>query len=367
MLFVHIGRAKCGSTTLQRFSFQNRATLLEHGIDYAAIGMGNTAHLPLVRAIQADSEALQAFDGELRGNPNGRYLVSAEHFFHLKPEHVRRLIEHAGGHEVRVIAYVRDYASWIRSCYSQLTKSGKSADDFDAYFNRMLRPASAVPALERWAQAVGWPNVHVRSLDPAGLTGGNLLDDFLGALGIELASASMRPPDFKNESPPWPVIEFRRAMTGLRAEAEPSPAIDHAERRLRKRFSRYLGKHPQIPQTAYLTPEQGEAATALYNRDVALLNERVREPLPLCEPSKLPDRSFLPTFDQVPASIRAGFFRYLDRRLALARFLPIKESRNLADLRQIRESLKAAYPVTRASPAQRRGRLQPRGQAVIDR
>jgi hypothetical protein len=348
MLFVHIGRAKCGSTTLQRFSFQNRATLLEQGVSYAAVGRGAAAHLPLVRAIQGDTSVVKDFERELRKHPDRRYLVSAEHFFSLKPAHIRRLIAHAGGHDIRVIAYVRDYASWIRSCYSQLTKSGKNADDFDAYFNRMLGPASAVPALARWAQAVGWQNVRIRSLDPSCLAGGNLIDDFLSALGVGLKGATMHAPNFTNESPAWPVLELRRAMTRLRTEAEPSAAVDNAERRLRKRLARQLDRHPQFPEGAYLTPEQSDAATALYNRDVVLLNERAGFLLPAHTPPKMPDRAFLPSFDLVPASIREEFFRALDRRLALARFLPIKETRHLPAIRQIRDSLRAAYPRSRA-------------------
>jgi hypothetical protein len=240
-----------------------------------------------------------------------------------------------------VIAYIREYPGWIQSFYAQKTKKGKNALDFDAFFAREVQRLSALPALQRWAEALGWENVRVRPLETGSLRGGTLMSDFLDALEIEPAEDLLPSFDDQNVSPPWPMLELRRLLAQLRRDDTPGSHDWAAEHIVARNFAKCLEAGPPPPPVQYLTQAQFGAAASLYNRDLAVLGAKTGTRF---APSALhvAERPFCPTFDRIPAELRRQLVRRLGRRIASARWLPTREAPHLEALSRVRDVLDAA-------------------------
>ena len=345
MLFIHIGRGKAGSTSLQLFAARNRGALRRAGLIYPAIGRFHNNHMNLASDLTAGRDSnLKTLARLLEGDPHGRYLISTEHIFNLGAQGIARLLASASGHEVRIVAYIRNYATWLQSCYAQDTTNGRNNEDFDQYFERKFPAASVVPMLSRWAEAVGWERVRVRSLDPAGLSGGDLAKDFLEAVLESPPSEPMEFPGIRNSAPAWQVLELRRALAKRRGGRRASDEEARAERRVMKVFIASLKRSGAQPGAIYLTPDQIERVASLFNDDVDFLNRQTGARIPPLHICRSSERPFLPAFDHVPPAVRRAFLRRLGVRLAIARVWPIKESRNLPMIRRVRDSLRSERP-----------------------
>lgn len=348
MLFVHIGNRKSGSTTIQSFAFNNRSALAGLGVVYPDIGLRKHKHRQLVDAawnVDPDDDCLERLDAELRRNPSGRYLISAEELFTIKSRAIKRLLAHSGGHAVKAVAYVREYPEWIVSLYGHYVIAGYTTNDFDSFFDEAMEEVSVVPALQRWGDVIGAENVRVRSTSPASLHGGALIADLLEAMQVR-ASDSRAPFEWPsaNVAPSWPVVELHRALfeLGLVGKGE---AFDwRLKRSTRRDFEAcVLRKGVRIPSGHYLTPKQYETAASLYNRDAGILNERFGSGIPEIAMDEVPERPFLPTFDAVPLGLRRAFARRLLRRLVWSSIRGDKAPEFMAAKRQVWRALSRRY------------------------
>lgn len=346
-LYVHIGRGKAGSSTIQKFAFDNRAALRRLGLIYPDIGRFRSGHLPLSRALhsgQSDQLPLQQFRTELLANPTAKFLISSEHLFSARRHSIENLVRGAAGHEVRVIAYIRDYPAWIRSVYAQKTRTGKNTRNFDAFFVREAKGLSALPALTGWAAVLGWHNLRVRSLDPDSLCGGKLTLDLLDAVGVQAPIEPLPEPADQNPAPPWPILELHRAIAESRAALNPPPHDRAAEKRLAKHLAACIERNPaSLASAEYLSAAQAQAATARFNKDIAVLNVKTGSNIPPLRLDQFPGRPFLPEFGAVSPQLRRAFFRRLTIRIALARVLPIKDRPGLGEITALRDRLRDRF------------------------
>jgi hypothetical protein len=221
MLFLHIGFHKAGSTTLQTFLRDNASVLATVGVDYPEIGRDPDAiaHHVLAKGLKKrrdPPEGLEAMWRELAALAGqGRtVVVSSEGLEPADPEPLR---EWLAGTPVKVVVYVRDLPSRLVSIYAQSIKRGNSTLDFDAFTARELaldRTRSA-PKLKAWADVFGPENVRVRSVHGSVLAGGDVVTDFLDAVGLgpdAIARHGLVQPVSRNVSPGWKTLEVLRAL-----------------------------------------------------------------------------------------------------------------------------------------------------------
>jgi hypothetical protein len=348
MLFVHIGNRKSGSTTIQSFAFNNRSALADLGVVYSDIGLRKHKHRPLVDAawnVDPDDNCLERLDAELRRDPSGRYLISAEELFTIKPRAIKRLLAHSGGHAVKAVAYVREYPEWIVSLYGHYVIAGYTTKDFDAFFDDAMEEVSVLPALQRWGDVMGAENVIVRSTNPASLHGGSLIADFLEAIQVQSVESQL-PLDWPsaNVAPSWPVIELCRALIELRL-AQGGEAFDRRLRRSTIRdFEACLARSRlSVPSAGYLTRRQYETAASLYDHDVRVINDTFGSGIAEIGTDGFAGRPFLPTFDQVPLRLRRAFARRLLRRLVWSSIRGSNAPEYMAARRQVWRSLSRRY------------------------
>lgn len=206
---LHIGSGKTGTTSIQEYMSVNRQRLREQGIHYpVTLGAKNHRRLPAI--VQKDDRAAryfreqglrdaasraaareawwQEFRAEIASAGDcDRCLISAEHLWDLGAQEVAALRSRLATlfDEVRILAYLRDPVDYAMSMYDTALKIGSTN----------LAPASPVAGgptdyahvLKSWQGAFGRDRMTVRLFDRAELVGGDILQDFVHAAGIDAA------------------------------------------------------------------------------------------------------------------------------------------------------------------------------------
>jgi hypothetical protein len=247
----------------------------------------------------------------------------------LKEPDIAELRKHLGRAPTLIVAYLRDPAGVLPSKYNQLTKKGINVSDFDEFYNRHAsRIFELALRMDRWADVFGWENLRIRTLDSRCLTGGNLIEDLLSALGMSLAelggraAAGMAP---QNVSLGWKTTEVLRALYA-RVRSEVERETFNSQRIKRDVGSVLRNSCIQMMQdleldserAQYLTSQQQRECAAVFSREILKLNEKIVGPkLPLPEVQTIGERPFLPAIEQVPPDQRAEMGRRLAELLQL--------------------------------------------------
>ena len=328
MLILHIGRHKCGSTSIQYFLSRNAERLAELGVSYPKVGRVLHAHHGLSSALVADrEEELLEVLGLERADPERKFVLSSEGLELLKPRQINALKARVGDTRVRIVVYVRDLSGLVPSRYSERTKKGANTLDFDRFFDKhgQFRRLDNSLRVELWARAFGWENLRIRSLDSRSLTGGNLIADFLSILGLELSALGGRQArglEPQNVSNGWKVLEVLRAQYTHFAPYEEhqfkkknrsvlSRDVHWGMRTLMVHIMTELGLDAE--RTQYLSARQWQRCDDVYTQDIENLNKYiVGPPLPQPEQRMNQDRPFLPSIELIPIEERRAIAARLE-------------------------------------------------------
>jgi len=295
-IYLHIGRNKAGSTTLQEFFAAQAHWLSAHGVDYVLHGhMRHTGGG--LRNAASMSDALAA----LRAG-NRSILVSDEMISAFPAAISRAAAQQLRGADVQVLLYVRPYRDWVRSSYGFDVRIGYNARDFDAYLGHIGPAISFWPNLRIWGDTLGWDRLRVRSTASRDLQGGTLALDCLAAMGVPPPAAP--PPDPSNTMPNWIAIELLRLAAAGHADAGwtyTGRAIAEALHELADEALVAAGN--DMPPAHYLTPAQSRDLAALYNRDLADLARHSGTRLQPDDAGDPPERPFLPAAGYIPPII----------------------------------------------------------------
>ena len=220
ILYLHIGTEKTGSTTLQNFARVNHKALQAMGLHYPITQDGIKIHaaLPayasavtgppkLGRNYEIDGpESLERFRTDyetvlgtgLRQSGCQAMLLSNERLsaYIRRPAEIARLqsLAHALAEEVKIVIYLRDQPDMFLSAYSTGIKAGRDAE--------MRPPVKSgtyyydyEQIIAAWAGVFGQSAMIVRVFDRRELVGGDIIDDFLAAIGMATSAGFERTPD----------------------------------------------------------------------------------------------------------------------------------------------------------------------------
>ncbi|TNE67858.1 MAG: hypothetical protein EP335_00405 [Alphaproteobacteria bacterium] len=276
-VFLHIGRHKCGTSTLQHFLSGNDARLAELGFHYPRGLRAPVAHHPLaywfndaerdrrpeVAGVPLD-DAVAAFWREIAAAP-GDIIVSSEAFQNIDPA---RASDAFAGFELDIIVYLREPLDYLLSAYAQRIKGGGSSETLDTFVDR-FRPDYA-DFLDRWQAAFPAARLQVRLFERARLDGADIRRDFLSCLGLPgTAIDGFAYPDTDNNvSIGGPLLEFMRRLNlhGL---------IDPACRNALYRACQALAlANPAYRTRPALPAEMQQAIRARHADSVARVSER---------------------------------------------------------------------------------------------
>ena len=162
------------------------------------------------------AECLAALSAMLNRRDRSRIVLSSESVWNLENAGKAKLVAFIRSHgwQVRVVAYVREPASWATAIISQYLKTArKFPSKLDPGYKR---------GLETFAGLLPPEDLHVRLFDRDRLAGGDVVADFRRAVGLDLSRIDA--PDRRtNESLPLPAIKllFRFVRLGIPAQYDP--------------------------------------------------------------------------------------------------------------------------------------------------
>lgn len=318
-LFVHIGRGKSGSSTIQSLASDYVEFMNAMGVACPLTVHGLANHSRLAAALQtpkSDPETIEKLRKDVRRNKRKKVFISAEALFSLTTDGMAQLKRHAGGREIHLLCYIRDYPSWLQSIYGQRTKRAANIENFDVYYTAMRKSISALPRIERWAEVFGWKAMHVRPLLPEALHDGDLICDVLHALGLNAISPDV---ETLNVSPHWMSLELQRAVA--RAARSASVAFDLRSAKLTRQLFEKCTEGVEPRRVQYLTREQWLDLAELYRLDMEALGRHMGQPFPV-NLTPPPERPFLPDFSAVPEKVKRDVLESLDQGLYQSRLEP---------------------------------------------
>jgi hypothetical protein len=199
--YIHIGVHKTGTKSIQSALSDNRDTLLGHGINSFP---GDPNHGPVLISLLADyphndtrnirrhvdtPEKAASFNASSRHeitktlarNRSPKMVISGEGLSGLSEAEIQRFKQMLAPYAVayRIIVYVRDPYEYANSASLQRLKSGSALDVWD----RKVPLPGYRRRLSRYIQAFGRENVDIRIFNPRAFVGGDLVADFLAAIG----------------------------------------------------------------------------------------------------------------------------------------------------------------------------------------
>tara|TARA_B110000483_G_scaffold137277_1_gene164136 strand:- start:4468 stop:6093 length:1626 start_codon:yes stop_codon:yes gene_type:complete len=226
---VHIGTEKTGTTSIQRYLYQNRAKLKGAGFYFLqSAGKRNNQALPAycldenrpddyfrnqrIQTLKQRQEFkrlfIKAFDSEIRGLPRHvtTVIMSSEHFHsRIRTEaELDNLSELLTPYfdEIKIVCYLREQATTCKSYYSTHLKSG-GTDSFSEFLGR-CRPENVYfnyhEMLANWERGFGFESLDVSLFLQERFLNGDLLDDFTAKIDATLVGALNKPNEVENES-----------------------------------------------------------------------------------------------------------------------------------------------------------------------
>lgn len=327
MLVIHIGRHKCGSSSIQQFMSCNAEELRNLGVLYPNTGRSRHAHHQLTTQLcnggYADIDSIISLNAS---HPEAHIVVSSEGLCLLDARHIVELRRRIGRQDVMIVIYIRDLAGWISSAYNESTKSGINLRDFDEFYLRrdLSNGLKILYCAEQWGQSFGWENIRVRSLDERSLCGGNLINDFLSIFGLSLENfggANAQGLEPQNVSNGWKVLEVLRAQFGQLALDSQNYEIRKNHSRIRRRTATGLRDvvirimtelNINLDRAQYISARQWHECNESYAREVEKLNRVLIGPqIPITEPTLITERPFLPTIQEISVDERRAIAQRL--------------------------------------------------------
>jgi hypothetical protein len=190
-VYLHIGWEKTGSSSIQAFCARNQGWLRKHGFDYPLMGR-IPQHVDLYRNLNHGRSgrivrSVEAVRAELAKSESPNVIFSHESLHSCSPAAFRHIFD---GHEVRVIAYVRNPDRAVISFFVTMVRFGQLAASnfFKAlrFFGRTnLGHFEYYWPLAGFAAEFGRENLLVRHYDRSSLVGGQSVSDFLDCLGLD--------------------------------------------------------------------------------------------------------------------------------------------------------------------------------------
>lgn len=202
--YIHIGTAKTGTTSLQKFLLQNREnfeqffypSLSDDGNCYKlALGSfkkNKFTNLTKQNNLQTQEEKeifcqnlYKNFNDDIKIHNAKDLIISSEHFsnsFDIEElKNFKNILCSFGITDFKIIVYIRDYPSFINALYNTYIKDGLTSVSIEEFpYNINFYK----DMLSMWEEVFEKKNMIVRIFDKKELCNGSIIDDFLSILGV---------------------------------------------------------------------------------------------------------------------------------------------------------------------------------------
>lgn len=240
-LYLHIGTPKTGTSVIQFFMAKNYGRLLKKGYSYPdfgfvfeGIGRNRNAHFLTHEYFEYNKKRQYDREQELQEQGFAKLLQELEQHENvvISDEHIwtgYRVMENfwenlyqritSAGHEIKVVVYLRRQDAYVQSYWAQLVKE-TSKGAFPAYIrNRRYEKCRLHydEELDSIAKVVGEDNIIVRVYEKGQYYGGNgnLIEDFLHVIGLELTDEYKGTNRIVNGSISGDCLEVKRILNRM--------------------------------------------------------------------------------------------------------------------------------------------------------
>ena len=238
-LYLHIGTHKTGSSSLQKFLFENVEWLLTKGYYYPVEGR---YFLPMERSqsllahslrgerpnyIRAEVEyskrqCVAELIADIESSSAPAVIISSEHFCpcdRVTLIELQQILEPLFD-QIKIVVYLRRQDQRLESGYNQRVKTGACVDSFNKIATRILHDNKPhmidyYSMLESYADIFGKPNIIVRPFEKEQLAGGSVIDDFLAILDVQSDSSVVRSTELNRSISTEMLVLIRTLVTGL--------------------------------------------------------------------------------------------------------------------------------------------------------
>ena len=226
-LYLHIGTGKAGSTTLQRYI--NAMKDPDLGVlPLRSFGTPNAVRLvaacagPRARPFFVDSRQIMTSEEfinnayylwvratqEVEPAPIKTFVSSSEFLIHkVRGRDIRVMRDHMMGvfDQVKIIVYLREQTSFLRSLWAQSVKGPTKSHLTFAEFIDTIEGRRAhwdyQGLLSAWMDVFGRDAIEACVFDPQAFIGGDLLTDFNARIGARFEGSAQARKDKENVSP----------------------------------------------------------------------------------------------------------------------------------------------------------------------
>jgi hypothetical protein len=229
-IYLHIGMPKTGTTSLQKFLFDNREKLLEKGYLYPLSGMMSNGSLITFNHHGLGKALLKKYDPKylvIKNSRSGRIqwesswedlkkeikvinpqnvIISSECFTFKKEFYdldiiamVKKMLEE---YETKIVIYLRRQDDFLRSLYCHYMKSPfpnkvptswilnnentttKNMKEMREFIEQFKYQANYYSTIELWKKTFGIKSVIVKPFERGQMKNGSLVDDFLETINF---------------------------------------------------------------------------------------------------------------------------------------------------------------------------------------
>lgn len=220
-LYLHIGANKTGSSAVQEFLSKNRLALEAQGYCYPKLGEIYHAHYGISSAFGCGPNGPRVEPVELNALTeklleecgNKDCIVSSEYFITLK--NASAVIDKLSkSFDLEIIVYFRRHDLWYESLYNQAVKTAINppwGKGIQAYLNYQWKKGSQtfdyLNIISIWKEHKDI-KLNVRPYEKESFKNGDIVDDFMSAVGINISEGFKRNSTTINSSIPLELLDF---------------------------------------------------------------------------------------------------------------------------------------------------------------
>ncbi len=206
-LYIHIGSPKTGTTAIQGFLKNNGKVLRHAGVNYMSAGRINIAHNGVAGSFRKGEGAIVCAEiaAEIEESRFPTHIISSEMFFRPAVARVMGRDLFAGLPDwlrarTKIIVYLRRQDRYLEALYKQLVKNARIPTGAMAFYERKLESLAYAYSLDPYAKRFGAENIILRPFERQHFRNGDVIEDFVDQLGVELTGELTRPDTSTNKT-----------------------------------------------------------------------------------------------------------------------------------------------------------------------
>ena len=204
MIYLHIGRHKTGTTSIQKYFHQHKNFFQKKNLVYFPTKDKSFAHhhYPYFlkeQRFSRDSRLLLSKEiCKITKENDKDFLISSEDFQNIYPSNIKDIFN-LTNHEITILIYLRDPVKYFISSWKQYIHANYEVFSFKKYINTKKELCMYITFINQWRRF--FENVVVRNFEKDALINNNLIHDFASIVSPNTESTDLPDLDyFSNKS-----------------------------------------------------------------------------------------------------------------------------------------------------------------------